>query len=39
MKKPLQRPEMADARSLQALAGACQGNDRPDCPILDDLAG
>ena len=26
-------------RSLQALVGCCQGNDRPDCPILDDLAG
>ena len=25
-------------RSLQALVGCCQGNDRPDCPILDDLA-
>ena len=25
-------------RSLQALVGCCQGNERPDCPILDDLA-
>ena len=25
-------------RSLQTLASCCQGNDRPDCPILDDLA-
>ena len=26
-------------RSLQTLVACCQGNDRPDCPILDDLAG
>ena len=26
-------------RSLQALVGCCQGDGRPDCPILDDLAG
>ncbi|GAB2739985.1 Cu(I)-responsive transcriptional regulator [Melaminivora jejuensis] len=26
-------------RSLQALVGCCQGDERPDCPILDDLAG
>ena len=26
-------------RSLQALVGCCHGDDRPDCPILDDLAG
>jgi len=26
-------------RSLQALLCDCQGNDRPECPILDDLAG
>jgi len=25
-------------RTLQSLVGCCQGNDRPDCPILDDLA-
>ena len=26
-------------RSLRALANACHGDARPDCPILDDLAG
>jgi MerR family copper efflux transcriptional regulator len=26
-------------RSLQTLVACCRGNDRPDCPILDDLAG
>ena len=26
-------------RSLQALLAHCQGDNRPDCPILDDLAG
>lgn len=26
-------------RSLQALVGCCQGDERPDCPILDNLAG
>jgi DNA-binding transcriptional MerR regulator len=26
-------------RTLRALAGACHGDGRPDCPILDDLAG
>ena len=26
-------------RSLQTLVACCKGNDRPDCPILDDLAG
>ena len=25
-------------RTLQSLVHCCQGNDRPDCPILDDLA-
>lgn len=25
-------------RTLQTLAACCKGNDRPDCPILDDLA-
>lgn len=25
-------------RSLQALVHCCQGDDRPECPILDDLA-
>ena len=26
-------------RTLEHLAHGCQGDDRPDCPILDDLAG
>ena len=26
-------------RTLQTLVGCCQGDDRPECPILDDLAG
>jgi MerR family transcriptional regulator, copper efflux regulator len=26
------------ARTLEHLAGACCGDERPDCPILDDLA-
>ena len=26
-------------RTLQTLISCCQGNDRPDCPILDDLSG
>lgn len=26
-------------RTLEDLASACHGDDRPDCPILDDLAG
>ncbi|MCP5273087.1 MAG: Cu(I)-responsive transcriptional regulator [Burkholderiaceae bacterium] len=26
-------------RSLQQLVQCCHGDDRPDCPILDDLAG
>lgn len=26
-------------RTLDHLIHCCQGNDRPDCPILDDLAG
>ena len=26
-------------RTLSHLAHCCSGNDRPDCPILDDLAG
>jgi Cu(I)-responsive transcriptional regulator len=36
-----QRIEQLQAmeRSLQHLMHCCQGNDRPDCPILDDLAG
>jgi Cu(I)-responsive transcriptional regulator len=25
-------------RTLERLASCCQGNDRPDCPILDELA-
>ncbi|MFN4121077.1 Cu(I)-responsive transcriptional regulator [Acidovorax sp.] len=25
-------------RTLQTLVSCCKGNDRPDCPILDDLA-
>lgn len=27
------------ARTLKTLAQCCHGDDRPDCPILDDLAG
>ena len=31
--------EMAEmAGTLRRLAGACRGDDTPDCPILDDLA-
>lgn len=26
-------------RTLEGLIHCCQGNERPDCPILDDLAG
>lgn len=26
-------------RTLRALVASCRGNHRPDCPILDDLAG
>jgi Cu(I)-responsive transcriptional regulator len=26
-------------RTLEHLAGCCHGDERPDCPILDDLAG
>jgi DNA-binding transcriptional MerR regulator len=26
------------ARTLEHLAQSCHGNERPDCPILDDLA-
>jgi len=26
-------------RSLKHLAHNCHGDERPDCPILDDLAG
>jgi hypothetical protein len=26
-------------RSLQELINSCQGNERPDCPILDRLSG
>ena len=26
-------------RTLQTLVSCCQGNERPNCPILDDLAG
>lgn len=26
-------------RTLQHLAGCCHGDDRPDCPILEDMAG
>ena len=29
----------AMARTLEHLAERCCGDDRPDCPILDDLAG
>jgi len=28
----------AMAKTLRALVAACHGDDRPDCPILDDLA-
>jgi len=32
--------ELAGLRdTLETLAGACRGDDRPECPILDDLAG
>ena len=36
-----QRIEQLQAmeRSLQHLTRCCHGDDRPDCPILDDLAG
>jgi Cu(I)-responsive transcriptional regulator len=30
---------VAMRRTLQHLADRCHGDDRPDCPILDDLAG
>jgi Cu(I)-responsive transcriptional regulator len=30
---------LAMKRTLEHLAHCCQGNGRPDCPILDDLAG
>jgi DNA-binding transcriptional MerR regulator len=26
-------------RTIQQLADQCQGDERPDCPILEDLAG
>ena len=26
-------------KTLSSLSETCQGNDRPDCPIIDDLAG
>jgi len=29
----------AMVKTLKHLAHCCTGNDRPDCPILDDLAG
>jgi hypothetical protein len=29
----------AMARTLEHLAERCCGDERPDCPILDDLAG
>lgn len=29
---------MSMRRTLEALVQGCQGNDRPDCPILDELA-
>ncbi|GHA29741.1 Cu(I)-responsive transcriptional regulator [Devosia pacifica] len=29
----------AMANTLRHLASCCSGNERPDCPILDDLAG
>ena len=33
------RQMQAMQRTLEHLAHCCQGDDRPDCPILDDLAG
>ena len=33
------REMQAMQRTLQSLAQACHGDHRPDCPILDDLAG
>ncbi|QNM83352.1 Cu(I)-responsive transcriptional regulator [Sphingomonas sabuli] len=35
--KRKERAIHAMRRSLEALAGSCHGDDRPDCPILDDL--
>ena len=35
--KIIEMEEMA--RTLEHLANHCHGDDRPDCPILDDLAG
>ena len=32
-----ERELRAMRRSLEALAAACHGDDRPDCPILEDL--
>ena len=26
-------------KTLTSLAETCHGNDKPDCPIIDDLAG
>jgi hypothetical protein len=26
-------------KTLKSLVASCQGDDRPDCPIIDDLAG
>lgn len=36
--KRKERELRAMRRSLEDLAGRCAGGDRPDCPILDDLA-
>lgn len=33
------RELQAMRKTLQTLIGACHGDDRPDCPILDDIAG
>ncbi len=33
------RQMQAMQRTLEQLARCCHGDDRPDCPILDDLAG
>lgn len=32
------RELQAMRKTLQTLIGACHGDDRPDCPILDDIA-
>ena len=37
--KRKEREIRAMRRSLEDLASNCHGNERPDCPILEDLAG